>query len=1094
MSDPGAARSALPTGVVTFLLTDVEGSPRLRRQHPEGAKIVARQADLIARAVAAHGGAQPREQGEGAATVGAFVRPSAALAAAVDAQRALGTEHWPGAAKVRVRMAVHTGESELRDDGTYGGETVIRCARLRSLARGGEVLVSNATAAMSVDSLPPGAELVDVSMCTLEGFDRPERVHRLRHPDLDAAPTSPRRIGNHGLPRWPTSLIGREREIAAVCGLLQTARVVTITGAGGSGKTRLAHAVASRLADGFSDGIVWAELAAATAGTQVAATVASACGAQAMPGVSADVVVLHHLANAETLVVLDNCEHLLDDCAALVDSILRDAAGTKILATSREPLGTGGEVTWRIPSLSLPDDGLHAVEDVTAFDALRLFVERGSAAQPGFRVDDDTAALVVQVCRRLDGMPLAIELAAARLRSMSLRQLAEGLDHRFRLLTGGARTAVARQRTLLASVEWSYDLLDLQERMLLRRLGVFAAPFTIDAAEAVGDGDELDRLEVVGILGRLVEKSLVVRTGERYRLLETLRQFAVARATDAGELTELRDRHLAWCRQRSRAWRLDREPATHAVLAEIAGELRDLIAALEWSLAPQRQPAIEILDPLGVYYSTAQLDFDDLRALAAATLARYEQGSIDWLGALAPLALALAFAVDVEWLPAARNALDRIGDRLDGLVRGRITLATSQGVAYLGREEGFAGLRRAVEDGRAAGSRSLELHAMAVLALTHADNGDCGAARPLLTWLDHHVRPDLWVRNLVDLTRMNVLAYTGRLEEARAHVLESLARRPASDGLGLVGAVSVAAAVGWWMADVDLSQRAVDESEGTPAAGLFTLIVKDVPPILLALTHGDVDVALERTTASLRIESFGGHHLWMRCESGQMALTLGDVARAEAALGDVVPHLTDGDLHFVRVSANVLWSQIAAARGDHAAAESRAHEALGCAIACELHLLVVDALESLVLVLGTTDRTAEAGRLLGAAEAFRARAGYRWRYPHHQRAIDALHGRLEAGHLAEGANLSLADAVGYAQRGRGERGRPSHGWGSLTPSERRVVALVAAGLPNREIAAKLFVSLATVKTHLVHVYAKLDLRTRTELAAAATRRAAAPTD
>lgn len=1094
MADSAAVRPRPLSGVVTFLLTDVEHSDRFRPR-AEAARIAARLAELIATAVAAHGGVPARVQDQrdsGAAF--AFARPSAAVATAVDAQHALGVENWPDAGKPKVRMAIHSGEAQLGNDATYGGETIGRCAGLRSLARGGQVLVSNATAALTMDRLPSGATLIEIGICTLDGFGRPERVHQLRHPDLEVTTVSLSRAADDGLPRWPTSLVGREREIADVSALLAGGRVVSITGAGGSGKTRLAREVASRLADGFRDGVAWAELAPVTAGKQVAAVIATACRAPAVPGVSADVALLHHLAKSEILIVLDNCEHLLDDCVALVDAILREAPGARILTTSREPLGTGGEVTWRIPSLGLPADRPGSTQDLTAFGAVRLFIERGRAAQPEFRVDDDNAALVAQICRRLDGMPLAIELAAARLRSLSVRQLAHGLDDRFRVLTGGTRTAVARQRTLLASVQWSYELLDAEQRSLFRRLGIFAAPFTIDAAEAVGEDDDLDRLQVLDVLGRLVDKSLVQRTGERYRLLETLRQFAVERATDAGELVELRDRHLAWWRRRAREWRLDREPATNGVLAEIGSELRDLMGALEWSVDSQQRPAIEILDPLGVYYSTAYLDLDDLRALAAAALARYEQGSVEWLTALAPLALSLVFAVDTDWVPAARRALDQIGGRLDPLVRGRIELATAQPIAYLGQEEGFAGLRRAIEDGRASGSRALELHATAVLAVAQADNGNCAAARPLLRWLEHHVASDLWVRTIVELTRITVLAYTGQLEEARASVVESLARQTTSDGIKLIGIASIAAAVGWWTVNVDLCERAAEEAAKMPAAGLFTLVVKDVPRILLALARDDVDEALTRATASLGEESFGGHHVWIRCECGHMALTVGDVPRAEANLAAVTPYLAGGDLPWVRVSANILWARIAAARGDLAEAEQHAHEALAYAHTCELQILVVDALETLVLVLADTNRVSEAARLLGAAESFRARAGYRWRYPQQRRAVDAFRSRFEPEQLAEGMRLSLVEAVAYAQRGRGERRRPAHGWESLTSTEQRVVALVAAGLPNREIAAKLFVSVATVKTHLLHVYAKLDVRTRAELAAAATRRALAHPD
>ncbi len=268
--------------------------------------------------------------------------------------------------------------------------------------------------------------------------------------------------------------------------------------------------------------------------------------------------------------MLDNCEHLLAACAVVVDAVLAACANVRVLATSREPLGVQGETSWRIPSLALPAEDETDPERVLATDAGRLFVERARAARSDFALDPSSAAAVARICRRLDGIPLALELAAARVRALSVAQLAERLDDRFRLLTGGARTAVARQRTLLASVEWSHDLLDPAERTLFRRLSVFASPFSLEAAEAVASDESLDRLEVFDLLARLVDKSLVSYGGDRYRMLETLRQYALERADDAGELPALRDRHLAWFRRRASGWALEREIATEPVLAEVA--------------------------------------------------------------------------------------------------------------------------------------------------------------------------------------------------------------------------------------------------------------------------------------------------------------------------------------------------------------------------------------------------------------------------------------------------------------------------------------------------------------------------------------------
>jgi predicted ATPase/class 3 adenylate cyclase/DNA-binding CsgD family transcriptional regulator len=1084
MGNERALHSVLPSGVVTFLLSDVEDSTGLWRGHLDAAEVMRRQSEIIADAVARHGGVRPLEQGEGDSTVAAFTRPSAALAAAIEAQSVLAAEAPSSGVRVRVRMAIHTGESEQRDDHTYGGEAIIRCARIRDLARGGQVLVSNATAVLSADRLPPDAALIEAGRCSLDGFDRPEAVYQLRHPNLDATSASFHSTKRSALPEWPTSLVGREREVAEIRGLLAQACIVTITGVGGAGKTRVGHAVASELASAYSDGVAWTELAAVSSAADVAAAVADACGVQLVAGMTADLVLVHHLRNREMLVVLDNCEHLLDACAALADGIVRQAPRVRILATSREPLGTDGEITWRIPSLTLPADGADSVEAMATSDAARLFVARGQAARPDFCVDADTAPLVARVCRRLDGMPLSIELAAARLRNLSLRQLAEGLDHRFRLLTGGARSAVARQRTLLASVEWSYDLLDEQERFVFRQLGIFAAPFTLDAAEAIVESDTIDRLEVLDFLARLVDKSLVQQIGERYRLLETLRQFALDRAGDADELIALRDRHLAWFCQRSRAWSLDRNLATHAVLDEVRVEVPDLIAALEWSIDPHGRPAVDLLHVLGVHQSTTHPGSGGVTTLSTKALSCYAEGSAEWMTALAPVAVALYFAGDLGWVPAARRALDVIGDGLDPLVRSRVEFAASFGVASLGKEEGFAGLERALADSRAGGCRALEMHISAVLAVLHVDNGDCAAARPLLTWIERHLPADAWLRSLSELTRISVAAYTGELADARALVLTAvdsgLQPRATYD--------AIMAPIGLWMQDAALCERAVEVTHGTSPGGLFDLL-HHLPGVYVALVRGDLERARAITTECIERAGMHSTRLWLWCELGQIAWSLGDFSAAEAIVRDVMPQLAGTSLYFLTALAERLRSQLAAARGDYAQAETHAHEALACAAAHELNLAAVDTLETLALILGATDRATEAARLLGAVDAYRERSAYRWRYPRQQGEIDALRVRLEPEPITEGARLSLAEAVAYAQRGRGERGRPSHGWDSLTPSERRVVDLVAAGLPNGEIAAKLFVSLATVKTHLVHIYTKLDLRTRAELAATATRRA-----
>ena len=705
-----------PTGVVTFLMSDVESSTRLWRDAPdEAAAVMARQAALLIHAIDAAGGVRPADQGEGDSVLAAFARPGDALTAALDAQRALAAEAWPEGAALRVRIAIHSGEAELRDERNYGGLALIRCARLRSLAHGGQVLVSSATANLATDRVPGGAALVELETVALAGFERPERVHQLCHPELPSDFIALRRSGATLKP-WPTPLVGRNQERLEVAKRFADGRLVTITGAGGSGKTRLAHAVAADLGDRCEDGVVWVELARLSSEAQVAG--ASRRGSAASPRsrrVAALDVLVRHLSRVELLLVLDNCEHLLGACAALADAVLRAGSAVRVLATSREPLGAPGEITWRIPSLALPIGDVRDLESVAESDAVQLFVDRARAARPGSHSTRTRQLLSPASATVSTASRLALELAAARVRALSVERLAEALDDRFRLLTGGARTAMARQRTLLASVEWSHALLDDDERTLFRRLAIFSAPFELDAAEAVAADDELDRFAVFDLLARLIDKSLVQHSGDRYRMLETLRHYALERASEAGELAALRDLHLAWFRRRVQGWRLDRELGTASVLAEVAEEAADLGAALDWSVDSQRRPAVELLYALGPHWLGTPA-FEEARSTGSKVLASLEAGSEPWIGALAPIATTLLVAGDVSWAAAAQRALDG-SDRVDTASRGFVLCALSMMKAFSGQAGGIAGLERAAAIGRALGAPQLEVESLTYAAL-----------------------------------------------------------------------------------------------------------------------------------------------------------------------------------------------------------------------------------------------------------------------------------------------------------------------------------------------------------------------------------------
>jgi predicted ATPase/class 3 adenylate cyclase len=586
-SEPGFV---LPAGTVTFLLTDVEGSTRLWHDRADDMPAaIARHYELLDAAIIARGGVRPVEQGEGDSVVGAFARATDALAAAAEAQLALTAElPW-----LPVRMAIHTGDAQLRDEGNYVGRTIIRCARLRACGHGGQILVSETTAALAGDSAPDGVTFLDLGSARLRDLSRAERVWQLAHRDLPSSFPALRSLdaAPHNLPTPLTSFIGRDREQAAIAALLHEHRLVTLAGSGGAGKTRLAQHSAADAVGHHPGGTWWVELAPATSGDQVAERVAASVGFSLAAGIDPLAQLTRFIGGqGEVLVVLDNAEHVIDDVARVAEAIVAGCPAARVLVTSREPIGVPGEVVWRVPSLSIPSPSEQpSIERLETFDAVRLFLERARHARPNLVVDDSVAPAVASICARLDGIPLALELAAARARSLPLDKLASGLDDSFRLLTGGARTVMARQQTLLASIAWSVDLLDETERTVLRRLAVFVAPFTLDAAEAVAaDGDLVSGYDVLDTLGRLVDKSLVQFDDEsgRYGLLETVRQYTLDRLRDAGEVEATRDRHSSWFA----TWCEQVGEGKHGIdRRALYPDVPDVFAAGRW--ARERKPA-----------------------------------------------------------------------------------------------------------------------------------------------------------------------------------------------------------------------------------------------------------------------------------------------------------------------------------------------------------------------------------------------------------------------------------------------------------------------------------------------------------------------
>lgn len=538
-----------PSGTITFLFTDIEGSTRLWEQSPAAMGVaLVRHNRLLRTAIEQNDGYIFKTMGD--AFCAAFSESTDAINAAIEAQRALTQEDWPDGARISVRMALHTGAAELHED-DYVGPPLNRVARLLSAGHGGQVLLSLTTQQLVRESVPSGVVLRDMGDRRLKDLIHPERVYQMVAPNLrtDFPPLKTLDARTHNLPIQSTSFVGREREMEEVKGLLESTRLVTLTGSGGAGKTRLSLQIGADLIDDFADGVWFVPLAPLTDQALVPQAVAAVLGIREQPGVSFTDTLSSHTKDKELLLILDNCEHVVTAASVLCDAVLASSAGVRILASSREALRVQGERSFRVPSLATPNTKVpRDLASMVQYPAIRLFLDRAIAAKPSFELNKENATAVGDICRCLDGIPLAIELAAARLRSMSAEEVRERLDQRFHLLTGGSRTALPRQQTLRALIDWSYNLLPLAEQALLCRLSTFVGGWTLETAEAVCAGPPIERRQILDILTALVDKSLVSseeRMGaSRYTLLETVRQYARDRLRDAGDETQWHTHHF----------------------------------------------------------------------------------------------------------------------------------------------------------------------------------------------------------------------------------------------------------------------------------------------------------------------------------------------------------------------------------------------------------------------------------------------------------------------------------------------------------------------------------------------------------------------
>ncbi len=1082
----------LPTGTVTLLLADVEGSTRLWETQPEQmTAAIARLNQVVCDVVAAHDGVRPVEQGEGDSFVAAFARASDAVACALELQRA-------PLAPIRLRIGVHTGEVQLRDEGNYAGPTINRTARLRDLAHGGQTVLSGATEVMVVDRLPPDTWLTDLGSHLLRDLPRPERVVQLCHPDL-VNEFPPLRVSgtvaSTRLPMQLTSFVGRDAQLTQLRELLAQNRVVTLTGAGGVGKTRLAIQAAAQMAPEFGDGVWYVDLAPITDPELVPVTVARALGLPDQPGRSTMDTLLRFVRDRQMLVVLDNCEHQLDASAELVVALLGAAPRLTLLATSRESIGVAGEVSWRVPSLSLADE------------AIELFVDRARRARPDFRITKDNMTTVAEICARLDGMPLAIELAAARVRALSLGEILDGLRDRFRLLTGGARTAVRRQQTLRASVDWSHALLTQPEGVLFRRLAVFLGGFDLDAAQAVAGGGDVQRYQVLDQLTLLVDKSLVVADDSggrtRYRLLETVRQYAAEKLGESGEADAVRARHRDYYTALTALLDTPARADYEQRLEQAEIEIDNLRAAFGWSREnsdiEQALALASSLQPLWLthgrvrggraWFDAALADLDAQHPVADAVRAR----------ALADKGVLDALTGDIDSMDQAQHAL-AIARELDEPALLARTLTACGFIAGQSYNVEVAracfaeaiGLARALDDRwRLSQILTFQAHSAAIagdpLAVRAAAQegrdladaiGDGFNSRQCRQWL-----------GLVQIMHGDLGGAVAQLGEvaAEAEVAHDEIWRVSS-----VGSQGLALAYQGEAAAARAAAEAILEG-GAELGGRFAVL----GPVVLgfaALAAGDGAAAHEAREAARQhmIVVSGAVAALQRDWNVEAALADGDLAAARRCADEAVSTTTG----WYSAMALTTRARVAIAQGEPDQAERDAHDALTRCADLEAYLLIPDILECLAVLAGDAGSHREAVRLFGAAHGIRERIGsarfkiYDAAYQASVAALrDAMGEKDFDGAWAEGAALSTEEAISYAQRGRGERKRPTSGWGALTPTERDVIRLVSEGLGNKDIATRLFVSPRTVQTHLTHVYTKLGLTSRVQLVQEAARHA-----
>ncbi len=989
-----------------------------------------------------------------------------------------------------LRVAVHTGDGWSRPNGDFGGPAVRRVVRLVEAADRGHVLVSSAAAPDIARSLPAGWSLVDLGVHRLRDLSPPTRIFGLT---LDGGSPSAA-LGSsldvpNNLPLQPTPLVGRERELTDVAALLQAGRLLTLTGVGGSGKSRLAGQAAADVSERWPDGAWWVDLAETRDSPDVAVAVATTLDVLIEPGLGPLRSLISQLRDRRILVVLDNCEQVLDDVADVAQRLLLECPDVTVLATSREPLGVPGETVWHVPPLDEED-------------ALALLVERALLARPAFTLDAADEATVRAMCLELDGIPLAVELAAAWLRTLTPQEILAGLHDRLALLVKGPRGVAPRHRTLASSIDWSHRLLDETDRVVFRRLATFRGTFGLAAARDVSGGAGVASAEIVNSIGRLVDKSLVTvvdsdRT-RRYRLLETIRQYATEKLVDAGELEVSQDRHLEHFLGLAEEIAPEPGPDMDAWRLRLEREHDNLRAALDRGLE-RRDPELgrRLAAALSWMWHFNRSGYEGIEYLRRAIERAPDERSHLQARLLTGIALVAdtASPLDLE-LDAAQEALAIAVEIADDRLRALGLTLAAVGQFYTDFDAALNLTSEAETLGERVGSAFVVDASRALRGIIlHLGDRHAEAAPYLVSAVEGLVLRHRGIAATTLAFDALGLLDTGDLEGSRAKAQRAVeVAAPLGDHLRVGSTRSVLALVCGLAGDVAGGFRVVDPVVRLDAALDGGVFVPGLGRTMgsLHLLAGDPAQAVpwfERDTRA----AAAGAETWLTAQSlpGLAAAfaALGRLDDAQAALKQA--KVLAGRLGMPGVLAGAAEQEgcIAEALGDLDRAANLHHEALATRDSHGLRTSSFDSLDSLAVLASTAGRGEEAIRVLAASSAGRRAIGYP-RTPtaqaRHEATVAAISESLGEGPVAAaweaGSAMTLDEVIAYVRRARGARRRPTTGWASLTTTELEVVQLVAEGMTNPEIGARLFMSRGTVKTHLSHVYAKLLVGNRTELA------------